>query len=67
MVDSYLRLYNASTPDWEEVAAISTFLGFDHITNVTTDAYLKSEGVGERYIAEMVECTWCMRTYNYFH
>ncbi|KIJ35920.1 hypothetical protein M422DRAFT_232724 [Sphaerobolus stellatus SS14] len=55
MLNHYLELYNTTTPDWKDVARISAFLNLTRLTSQTTEAYLRSQGVGEKYIVEMVE------------
>ncbi|KIJ27216.1 hypothetical protein M422DRAFT_271647 [Sphaerobolus stellatus SS14] len=52
MLNHYLELYNTTTPDWKDVARISAFLNLTRLTSQTTEAY---QGVGEKYIVEMVE------------
>ena len=58
MLNHYLELYNTTTPDWKDVARISAFLNLTRLTSQTTEAYLRSQGVGEKYIVEMVEGTF---------
>ncbi|KIJ30166.1 hypothetical protein M422DRAFT_187434 [Sphaerobolus stellatus SS14] len=55
IVKEYMRLYNPLTPDWTDVSDISAFLNFSNFTSGTTAAYLKSQGIDEKYIVEMVE------------
>lgn len=56
MINTYLTVYNASTPDWADVADISAFLKFTNLTSQTTMDFLVSQGVGIKYVSEMVEC-----------
>ncbi|KIJ35668.1 hypothetical protein M422DRAFT_262069 [Sphaerobolus stellatus SS14] len=55
MLNHYLVLYNITTPDWKDVARISAFLNLTWLTSQTTEAYLLPQGIGEKYIVEMLE------------
>ncbi|KIJ33713.1 hypothetical protein M422DRAFT_264331 [Sphaerobolus stellatus SS14] len=48
MLNHYLDLYNTTTADWKDVARISAFLNLMRLTSQTTEAYLRSEGVGDQ-------------------
>lgn len=57
MLKRYLTLYSSEvgTAPWGDVATISESLGYTELTNTTGAEYLRSRGVSDLYINEIVE------------
>ncbi|KAJ7785934.1 Prenylcysteine lyase-domain-containing protein [Mycena metata] len=59
MTNKFLTLYSAEseTPTWDNITHLSSSLSWSDLVSKTTSEYLKSEGVSDKFIAELVEAS----------
>ena len=50
-----MSLYSSDSPKWEKVSELANVFNWAAIVNTTTEKYLLSQGVSEKYISEIVE------------
>ncbi|KAF8588432.1 FAD/NAD(P)-binding domain-containing protein [Ramaria rubella] len=55
LIDDYLMIYRPSTPSWESVPAISSYLNFSELVAQTTEEYLDSQNIDKKYSSEIIE------------
>ncbi|KAJ3480777.1 hypothetical protein NLJ89_g12261 [Agrocybe chaxingu] len=55
LVDKYLTLYNSDSPKWDSVADLSATFGWTEIVSKTALEHLRTEGVSDKYINEVVD------------
>ncbi|KAJ7042618.1 Prenylcysteine lyase-domain-containing protein [Mycena alexandri] len=59
MTNKFLTLYSADseTPTWDNITHLSSSLSWSDLVSKTTSEYLKSEGVSDKFISELVEAS----------
>ena len=55
VIKKFLSLYASESPKWENISELANDLDWAHIVNTTTEEYLLTQGVSEKYIGEVVE------------
>ena len=55
MVNRFLDLFSVNTPKWDNIADLSATMGWTDLTSKSVADHLKSQGVSEKYINEVVE------------
>ncbi|KAJ7356980.1 Prenylcysteine lyase-domain-containing protein [Mycena albidolilacea] len=57
MINKFLTLYSPDAPKWDNITHLSTTLGWTDLVSQSTSEYLRSEGVSDRFISELVEAS----------
>ncbi|KAJ7139742.1 Prenylcysteine lyase-domain-containing protein [Mycena epipterygia] len=57
MINKFLTLYSSETPKWDNITHLSSSLGWTELVTQSTAEYLKSEGVSDKFISELVEAS----------
>ncbi|KAJ7225895.1 Prenylcysteine lyase-domain-containing protein, partial [Mycena pura] len=57
MVKKFLILYSSETPKWDTISNLSSELRSTELVSRSTSDYLKSEGVSDIFISELVEAS----------
>ncbi|KAJ7169505.1 Prenylcysteine lyase-domain-containing protein [Mycena filopes] len=57
MINQFLTLYSAETPTWDNITHLSTSLNWTDLVSKSTSDYLRSEGVSDKFISELVEAS----------
>lgn len=55
VIKKFLSLYASDSPKWEKISELANDLNWAPIVNTTTEEYLLTQGVSEKYISEIVE------------
>ena len=55
VIKKFLSFYASDSPKWENISELANDLKWAHIVNTTTEEYLLTEGVSQKYISEIVE------------
>ncbi|KAJ6574731.1 Prenylcysteine lyase-domain-containing protein [Mycena capillaripes] len=57
MINKFLTLYSPDAPKWQNVTHLSSALGWNELVAQSTSEYLLSEGVSQKFVAELVEAS----------
>jgi prenylcysteine oxidase/farnesylcysteine lyase len=57
MINKFLTLYTPDAPKWDNITHLSSTLGWTDLVSQSTSEYLRSEGVSDRFISELVEAS----------
>ena len=55
VIKKFLSFYASDSPKWENISGLANVLDWALIANTTTEEYLLTQGVSQKYISEVVE------------
>lgn len=55
VIKKFLSFYSRDSPKWENISKLANVLNWAPIVNTTTEEYLLTQGVSQKYIGEIVE------------
>ncbi|KAF7339982.1 Prenylcysteine lyase [Mycena venus] len=57
MLAQFLHLYSPEAPKWDNITHLSSTLEWTELVSQSTSDYLRSEGVSDKFISELVEAS----------